>query len=472
MPANWELQLIASIVRDEDRSERFTEALNKGITSKVFGNAEARAVWSGIEFHYSRPEIFGRIPSEEYLLETYGNLELPDPQECFDDLCDLVLTRHQRRKTEKAWEIFLKESSQSHNTALHNLTTSLAAIQEQTIASTDVSFSDVAMEQTIQDMEVLANNDGLTGMPYPWARMNEITGGINPGDYILIYAMPKSMKTWVGLYIAVHIARTGRKVLVYSREMTWDTTRRRINCILAGVDYTKYKRNDLTEAERLRVLEATDWFANECPGDIQFTDLDRPDGEAGGPAEIRRKIEIYQPHLILLDSAYMLELPNNKMNAYDWKVLSLINRNCKQISKKTMIPVIAILQENERAAIQYKNTRGTASLAMNTGAIQDCDLAIRIVYNVAREELSLHLPAARETREKGFTVNAKAAYDFSYAHDRLWTVEEIDCEELIDPEATDEAPEVLHENLLSMTNRFREAEMFEDAEEDGEASEE
>ena len=66
---------------------------------------------------------------------------------------------------------------------------------------------------------------------------------------------------------------------------------------------------------------------------------------------------------------------------------------------------------------------------MNTSAVMDCDLTIRIVYNRAREELSLHLPASRETKDDGFTIHACACENFGYAHDRLWEVGDEDTEE-------------------------------------------
>ena len=112
----------------------------------------------------------------------------------------------------------------------------------------------------------------------------------------------------------------------------------------------------------------------------------------------------------------------NANNAYDWKAMSLVNRQLKQIAKTTGVPMLAILQENERAAYKYKGTRGTASLAMNTSAVQDCDLTIRIVYNREKEEISLHLPASRETKDDGFTIHACACENFGYAHDKLWEV--------------------------------------------------
>jgi len=420
--ADWGLQLIATVVRDPESPKLFEEAKANGIRTEMFGNAEARAVWGGIDYHYNRPNIFGHVPSETLLKERYTSLDLPSPQENFDDLCLLVKNRYTRKKTESAIEDFSLSAVNSTTEALAALYAELSEVQEQCVSSGDRNFKDLALRETLAELTALEENAGVVGMPFPWERLNEATAGIHPGDFIIAYALPKSMKTWVGLYIAVHLAMTGRKVVVYSKEMMWENMRRRIACIVGRVDYGKYRKNTLSEAEKHQLLEGLSWFEETCEGDIEFTTADRADGTPGGPAEVRRKIDLYRPQFILLDSAYMLELPNGGASAYDWKSMSLVNRQLKQIAKTTGVPMMAIYQENERAAYKYKGTRGTASLAMNTSVVMDCDLTIRIVYNKERHELSLHLPASRETIDEGFTIHANAAENFGYAHDRLWEV--------------------------------------------------
>jgi len=469
MPANWELQLISTIVRGENRPELYLEAVKKGVTQNTFGNSEARTLWSGIHYHFNRSEVYGQVPSESLLKELYPFMELPEPQECFEDLCDIVLIKHQRRQVDKAWDEFNSEATKNTPTALAKLAARLTAIQEQANGGTDVDFSAVALQETVEELEAIDQSSGVTGIPFPWPRMNQATGGINEGDYILIYSLPKSMKTWLGLLLAVHVATTGRRVLVYSREMMWAITRRRIGCILAKADYTEYRTNCLSDSKKEQVLAAIDWFCNECQGNIIFTDADLPDGSPGGPDEIRRKIEVYKPHFVLLDSAYMLEIEDIKGNPYDWKSMALVNRKCKQIAKKTGVPIAAILQENERMAHKFKGTRGTASLAMNTSAIQDCDIAIRIVYHKRREEMSLHLSAARETTDPGFTIHAKAATNFEFAHNRLWEVDEVYAEEQEgNDEPQSEAQQALQDNLAaipSMAASFRTNEEEEEGDE-------
>jgi len=281
--------------------------------------------------------------------------------------------------------------------------------------------------------------------------MNKATGGIQEGDFIMVWALPKSMKTWFGLVIAAYLLQTGRRVLVYSKEMLWKSMRRRVGCILSRTNYTKLKEGTLSAQEITNFLDGIEQV-KEGGGDLIFTTADRADGSPGGPDEIRKKIETYKPHFVLLDSSYMLELPGAGANALDWRQLSVVNRRLKQICKTTKIPMLAILQENERAALKYSKSRGTASLSMNTGAVMDCDVGIRLVYNPKRQEISVHLPAARETTDPGFTIHAIAAENFDFAHDQLHAVGN-DSEE--HPSQDQPPPVPIIENSTSLMSEYR-----------------
>lgn len=425
--ANWELQLISSILHSDNPSETYREAVDGGIEDKLFGVAEARTLWNGITFHYKRTNDFGKIPSITLLKERYGEFDLPAPQEDFSELCKLVSEKHRDRMMDRAYDKYLKERGVNPTEAFVGLQTTIAALNSKMTGRKDIVYSDVIIEETKKELQQLQETGGVTGVPYPWEPLNQATGGIQPGDYIMIFGIPKSMKTWLGLVIAAHLVRLGYRVLVYSKEMQWESLRKRINCLLAMLDYTRYKKGELTHAEEEHLFKVLEGIV-ESPGEIFFTDATKANGEPGGPIEIREKMQVFKPDFVLLDSAYMLEYGGKAggVNALDWKSLQLVNRMLKEIAKTTGTPMAAILQENERAALQFKGkSRGTASLSMNTQAVQDCDLAIRVVYNIKKNEQSLHIAAARETQIPGFTINAVACTNFSYAHDKLWEISDV-----------------------------------------------
>ena len=79
--ANWELQLISSVVRSDDPPKDFETCIKQGVQFGTLSSIEAKTLWSSIEAWYTRPHNFGHIPSEESLQEQFPNLDLPKPLE-------------------------------------------------------------------------------------------------------------------------------------------------------------------------------------------------------------------------------------------------------------------------------------------------------------------------------------------------------------------------------------------------------
>lgn len=678
MAASWELQLISAIVRSADAPARLERVQLLGIRYEYFATNEAKMLWSRIIAHFTRPDNYGFVPSEQTLKEVFPSIDLPTALENLDDLASKVKQGYVRRKVDRLIENY-RDSVREDLSAesISSMYTELGKLQEETRQNADVNFKEVALNQIMDGLARAKENNGMTGKPWPWTQLNEATGGIHDGDFIMVWALPKSMKcvksglvmlpdgsrvdisklpdslqvtsltektkklrwagarrvesgvkdclrvttssgrvletstehlfrtpekdralytrahnlsvgslvamaactpewegagglstqdawslgsvagssgrrdvpaqvytaskaavqaylaglifsygtyaveegkcvvsfstsserlaegaqhlllrlgvlssrriaarqsggvvydvvtegvrqdgepgfvwervtsiepigqhmcydvcitdgtdpnfaindfivhnTFFGLVVAAHLFTRGYRVLVYSKEMSWEMLLYRLACIMCRLDYARMKKGDLSSREEEALLTTVERLSkNDFPGELFYTQADRMDGGPGGPADIRRKVDIFKPHFVLLDSSYMLEMPEaTGANALDWKNLAAVSRGLKQICKNTKTAMMAIMQENERAAIKYKGTRGTASIAMNTGAPQDCDLGLHLVMNKKKAELSIHYAVAREARANGFTINALACDNFDYCGDHLWNV--------------------------------------------------
>lgn len=433
MAANWELQLITTIVRGEKPRELYEAAMRQGLNTACF-EGEARPIWSRIDEVYRRPGNFGVVPSEESLRQWFPHIDLPTPLENFLDLCESVRTAHMKREIMKAIEQYEQTTKDpSANAAMAVVT--LAAHIETTKRLSASNNTDASFRETIADVLTSRRErtqaGGLIGLPWPWERMNADTQGIHDGDFILVWALPKSMKTFFGLVVCAHLYQQGHRVLIYSKEMTQEILWQRLACIMCKIDYDRLKRGALSADEHdrmLRMLERLTGSADvpsDHRGEIFFTQADRLDGGPGGPAEIRQKIDIYHPEFVMLDSSYMLELPgssNSSSNALDWKNLGAITRELKQICKSTKIGMMAIMQENETQALKNKGSRGTSSLAMNKGAVADCDVGLRLVINQKTSELSIHYAVIREAKGSGFTIHAEACENFEFSGTHLHNI--------------------------------------------------
>lgn len=465
--ANWENQLITAIVRGgEEAPKMFRRAGEQGVDESRLSSSAARVIWKKIEAHYGRPDNWGHIPSETRIKEWGNNFEFTTPVENFDDICGKVREGYLRKRGDDLINAYLENASVNVEGALETLQIGARSLSETVALTRDVSFKEVGLSQMTAILHKVKQNDGLTGFPWPWAPLNMATGGIQPGDYIMVWATPKSCKTWFGLLVALNLYMRGLKVLVYSKEMTWKTLLQRICCILARVDYGRLKKGKLSPEEEMHFLTAVEQFTSaDHPGELIYTSADRASGAVGGPDEIQEKVELHRPDFVFLDSAYMLELPGTNANPLDWKSLSVVNRRLKAIFKNTGIPGLALFQENEVQGYKYRKTRGTASLAMNKGAVMDCDLGIHLVMHQKKQELSIHYAAAREIHGKGFTIHARPCENWGYAHDHLHSLGD-DAEEEPQQQATQQPQEAAqaeaqpqHASMIDMWRNRTEPEL-------------
>jgi len=88
-------------------------------------------------------------------------------------------------------------------------------------------------------------------------RLDKLLDGIYPGDLITIGAGTSVGKTAFALQIIANMAKKGKKITLYSQEMTEKQNVQRIVSRLSGVEVKKLKRADRTsETEKQKVSEA------------------------------------------------------------------------------------------------------------------------------------------------------------------------------------------------------------------------
>jgi len=344
-------------------------------------------------------------------------LVLPQAKDTIEDLCESVQSEYLKASIrdfrDKLDESIVDTDPREVIDMMRNEVLTLA---KELVTESDEDFGAGFQDGLAEHIHAMSSADGLLGIPWPWEEMNEATQGICPGDLILWYGIPKSMKTWIGLYVCTWLFLKGYKVLVYSREMTYRIMRLRCGSILASVDYTRLKRNQLTPLEWARIDKAIQLLEHPECGHMMFTRNSNPDGSAAGVQALRMKVDAYEPDFIMLDSAYLMSNDRTGESSMKWNDLSAISQDVKQMILASNIPTMLVWQESERLSMKYgKAGRGTASLALATQLVYDADLAVKIVYNHGLSKASLHLAAARETEFDGLTINACAGYDFTFS---------------------------------------------------------
>src|SRR5258708_1135414 len=115
----------------------------------------------------------------------------------------------------------------------------------------------------------------IKGIGTGFIKMDEMTGGLHPGELVLIAARPSMGKTALALNIAQHVAMNPQQkqtVAVFSLEMSKESLLTRMICASARVDQQKFRAGYLNQDERRRLqqaaseLAAAPLFLDDSPG--------------------------------------------------------------------------------------------------------------------------------------------------------------------------------------------------------------
>ena len=238
--------------------------------------------------------------------------------------------------------------------------------------------------------EAYSNPDSLRGLPTGFTDFDKMTGGLRPGDLVIVAGRPAMGKTTLAVNMAEYAAlRPGDKrasVAIFSMEMPSEQVITRMLSSIGGVPLQNLRSGRISDDDWVRITSATSQlseakiFVDETPA-LSPTEL---------RARCRRVKREHGLDLIVVDYLQLMQVPGNKENRAT--EISEISRGLKVLAKELACPVIALSQLN-RGVEQRENKKPVMSDLRESGAIeQDADM-ILLIY---REEVY-----DRQTTKKG-----------------------------------------------------------------------
>ncbi len=206
-----------------------------------------------------------------------------------------------------------------------------------------------------QYIKAQQNDLMLTGIP----DLDYCTGGIFDGEMTVIAARPSVGKTALGLFIAIKLAREGRKVHFVSREMSSNAIGMRILSMASGIDTGRIKAGKITEEQWQKIARALGEYSTSNL--IVDTDSKTPSDIKAVAKELQAKDGL---DLVIIDYLQILT-PDGKHNTREQEVAS-ISRSLKNLSLDINKPVIVLAQLNRNA----ENKRPTLADLRESGAIE------------------------------------------------------------------------------------------------------
>jgi len=213
----------------------------------------------------------------------------------------------------------------------------------------------------------------LTGTPSGFKDLDEITGGFQPGNLIILAARPSMGKSALVCNIAENAAIEAKApVAVFSLEMSETELAQRFVASQARIKGEELRRGRVAEHKWPKIMEASQRLAR-AP---LFID----DSSDIGLLEIRAKCRrLHQQHglgLIIIDYIQLMRADSRIENRVEQ--IGQMSRGLKILARELQCPVIALSQLN-RGVEQRHDKRPVLSDLRESGSIeQDADLVMFI----------------------------------------------------------------------------------------------
>jgi replicative DNA helicase len=187
------------------------------------------------------------------------------------------------------------------------------------------------------------NPDKLRGLPTGFTDFDKITGGLRPGDLVIVAGRPSMGKTTLAVnmaeYAAVH-PNTRASVAIFSMEMPSEQVITRMLSSIGGVPLNSLRSGKISDEDWVRITSATSQlseakiFVDETP--------------ALNPTELRaRARRVKREHglsLVVVDYLQLMQVPGTVENRAT--EIAEISRGLKALAKELSVPVIALSQLN------------------------------------------------------------------------------------------------------------------------------
>jgi replicative DNA helicase len=217
----------------------------------------------------------------------------------------------------------------------------------------------------------------LTGTPSGFSRLDEITGGFQPGNLIIIAARPSMGKSALVCNIAENAAldaRNPRAVALFSLEMAESELAQRFVASQARIRGEELRKGRVSEQRWPKILQASQRLA--------AAPLWVDDSSDVGLLEVRAKARRLHSQtegglgLIIIDYLQLMRTDSR----YDSRVTAIgeLSRGLKILARELTVPVIALSQLS-RAVEQRPDKKPQLSDLRESGNLeQDSDLVMFI----------------------------------------------------------------------------------------------
>lgn len=238
----------------------------------------------------------------------------------------------------------------------------------QAVAEDDTTLVKAVIAAT-DYFEKLWASDTMLGLTTGFTDLDRMTGGLEPGEVMVMAARPSVGKSSLAMNMAENIAlQQNKPVGIFSLEMSRDMIVRRMICSQSRVSEYSIRSKRISEIDLQKMAHAA--------GRISRTPIYICDRSgltiSQMKSEARRMRQRHKIELLVVDYLQLIQSPENSDGRQN--EIANVSIGIKAIATELKIPVIALAQLN-RAIEKRKDKRPVLSDLRESGAIeQDADI--------------------------------------------------------------------------------------------------
>ena len=269
------------------------------------------------------------------------------------------------------------------------------------ITGMKISGQAVSLKELLQQVfKQIEEYDGtrVTGLTSSFPKLDEMLGGLQRGDMIILAARPSMGKSALALNIAEHIVVESHfGVAFFSLEMSRQQLAQRILCSYGKIDSQKLRRGNLNAqehrdlAQAAQELEPAPLFIDDSPS-LSVLQL---------RAKARRLKLKHDIQCVIVDYLQLLapSAGTSRRSENRQQEISDISRGLKALARELNIPVIALSQLN-RAPEQRGGNPRMSDLRESGALEQDADVVLLLhrpsVYDDTQPKEQAQLVIAKQ----------------------------------------------------------------------------
>ena len=259
-----------------------------------------------------------------------------------------------------------------------------------------------AMDSLMEHLEQIQSSQGeVLGVPTGIRDLDEILGGFQRSDLIILAARPGMGKTSIALNMALHAALDLHKhVAFFSLEMSAEQLAQRLLSLKTNINSHKLRLGQITESEWKLLVETASVLAETA-----FYVDDTPSASV---MEVRSKARRLHAEIgldmVVIDYLQLMQSDRRVENRV--QEISYISRALKALARELNVPVLALSQLSRNVEHRQKKRPMLSDLRESGSLEQDADVVIFLYPNEEdQQEEGVVPPVPQDNQQQLITVD-------------------------------------------------------------------